>query len=1240
MKQNRRNKFNNAAISALAAAILSACGGGGGGCCGTGGGNNGGNTGDLSKLGFTAPNIVPSLPTLVGQGYIVAMNTGDETLNNLVYTVTEPIGGGGKISVDQTSAANCRIIPAHGECIFKVNVPAGTIAGSFVMNGNQDGGSTLNRLLRSVLKVDVTPSTVIGIEQTPYTTVAGVDGIPIYYYSVVIAGTPYVIVTGAVTSSNAGSFNDIVLVDSNNNVLPNQQAISGNLGAGLTNLSQGSTFAILLPAPGGANANQVIKIQSQEVSPTGTVSNVQTGTVNYNLSTTSNEGIVNLFPEAVYLTADNPEQIITFYNNGDAQAQLEKLIASNPNVEVEFTPSAIGGNGKSTATLKLKDTSVAANSGSIALTYNNSKSETTTTGKVDENVYPTPSPSPTPTPTPTPTPPPTPGPPPPPPPPTAGLTTTFTPNNFDVTTANTTAVRTITLKNTGSTDETGMQFTFSPSSGFAVTATPTPSPTPACTLDGSGKVTTTLIPNGECTVTVTYTSPNTTAGSHTATMGIAYTYNNGTAATTSPQTVNTDVAQSSANLASTASTSTSFGNVLDDNTATSTLYFKLTNSGEVTATGLTFSNSNSSLFTTTVSGAPAPACDISGSGTLPAGECYYGIQFGPIPLSTTAGVQNNTTTINYSWASGGATGTPSATQSTSGTVQTATSAAIALTGPTASGFANNSGPAPYQIQENSTGTLTYTYTNTGSQAANGFYVSNTTLPGGWTRTGGNCASTSGAATTLGNAGGTCTVVFSINSNTVAANNFNQDVMTANWTDQAHPSGTTQAAPSSSTDVNVYQTPAVTAVMSSSSTGIPVITSPTENTDFYVVYTLTGGYSGQSFEYGVTLGGTPGSPAMSVYSPTTCTITSPATSCSIKIASGGAATNQSITYTPQGGAVAPTPTGSGNFDVTAPSWTKVSGANIPNALSAFSVVVNSGDIYTCGQGTFSAGPPKGGVLKYDGTSWTVVGGEISAMSVARSFVLDGSDIYAGGVFNASSGPAVVTKYDGSSWATVANPSQSSIANSKALNSMVLKGSTLYAGGVTDADVGVVWTTTTSGATSWGFACNSTISGSSVVRSIVVDSSNNIYAGGKTSTTGTVWMCNGTSWTATNTISNATDIQSIILDSSDNLYAAGTTSSGGAVWKYNGSVWSLVGGAVISDSTQIRAITIDASANLYAAGAVSGGAGAVWKYDNATSTWSQLSTSFSSTVLNGITLDSSGTIYSSGQISGSSAAVWAY
>ena len=739
---------------------LAACGGSG--SCPPNGNSSGGNTGELSKLTFTAPNIVPSLPTLVGNGYIVAMNSGDQTLNNLVYTITEPIGGGDKITVDQTSAANCRIIPAHGNCIFKVNVPAGTIAGSFVMNGNQDGGSTLSRLLKNITKVDVTPSTVIGIEQVPYTTTAGPDGIALYYYSVVIAGTSYVVVSGAVASSNAGSFNNVVLVDGNNNVLPNQQSISGNLGAGLTNLNQGATFALLVPVPSGTEASQVIKIQTQEVAVDGSVSNVKTGITQTPLSTTTSAGIVNLFPSAAYLTASNPEQIITFYNNGDAPAQLEKLLATNSNVEVEFTPAAIGSNGKSTATLKLKNTSVPATTGSIVLTYNNSNSETTIIGKVDENIYPVPIPSPTPTSTPTPSPITT-STPTPPTEPSAGLIVTITPNNFNVSTALPNASRVVTLKNTGNTPEAGFNFTFTPSGSFSIYPS---GPTPTCSVSGS-TVTNILQANEECNITIEYTSPNTVAGNYTGTMGISYTYNGSVSANTPQQTFTTNVAQSSANLASTASTSNSFGSVLNNNTAVSSiLYFKLTNSGEATATGLSFTNSNN-LFHITTTGASAPACNIGGSGTLAAfSDCYYGIQFGPIPSSTGAGVQNNTTTVTGNWTSGGGSNTSTGTQSTSGAVQTATSAAITLSGPTSSGFAGGSGTSvsPYQIQENSTGTLTYTYVNTGTQSASNFYVFSPALPSGWTRSNSStCPDSSGTAITLSNTGNnSCTAIFTIN----------------------------------------------------------------------------------------------------------------------------------------------------------------------------------------------------------------------------------------------------------------------------------------------------------------------------------------------------------------------------------------------------------------------------------------------------------------------------------------------
>lgn len=55
--------------------------------------------------------------------------------------------------------------------------------------------------------------------------------------------------TGVVVSNQAGKFNNVVLVDNNNLAIAGQQLISGNLGAGLTNLKQGDTFSIVLSVP-------------------------------------------------------------------------------------------------------------------------------------------------------------------------------------------------------------------------------------------------------------------------------------------------------------------------------------------------------------------------------------------------------------------------------------------------------------------------------------------------------------------------------------------------------------------------------------------------------------------------------------------------------------------------------------------------------------------------------------------------------------------------------------------------------------------------------------------------------------------------------------------------------------------------------------------------------------------------------------------------------------------------------
>ena len=364
-----------------------------------------------------------------------------------------------------------------------------------------------------------------------------------------------------------------------------------------------------------------------------------------------------------------------------------------------------------------------------------------------------------------------------------------------------------------------------------------------------------------------------------------------------------------------------FGSLPDNNSATSQLTFKLHNSGEAAASSLNFTNSNNTLFSIYSLSSPTPVCITNGSGTLAAGaDCYYGVQFGAVAPATPPGTESNTTTVNYAWSSGGASASPSITQTMSGVVTTSTAATIGLSSAESSGFAGGDGTngTPYQIQVNTPATLTYTYTNTGTQAANSFYVSNTTLSSGWTRSiASTCPATLGAAITLSNANGSnsCTVVFTINKGSSGTSNFNQNAMTAHWVDQANPGGIPQPAASNISYTNVYAAAVVTAVMSSSTTGSPTITNPTANTDFYIVYTLTGGYN-VNMSYGVSFGGTAGTPAMQVKAstPTTCAVTTANPTCYITISSGGTATAQSITYSPVIPAITPTPASSGSFSV--------------------------------------------------------------------------------------------------------------------------------------------------------------------------------------------------------------------------------------------------------------------------------------------------------------------------------------
>lgn len=192
---------------------------------------------------------------------MVVSNSGSQTVSNISYTLTSSVGGGSSATIDSNSAKSCSRVDGNGQCVLKLDIPVGTVAGSFSIsasNTNPVAGSGMKSSIASTNKNAVVSdinglsaanvSNPIGLQQAAYNTISGPNGVTLNFFNTVIAGTPYILITGVVLSNNTGTFNTVTLVDASGHALPNQQVVSGNLGAGLPSLSQGATFAILLPA--------------------------------------------------------------------------------------------------------------------------------------------------------------------------------------------------------------------------------------------------------------------------------------------------------------------------------------------------------------------------------------------------------------------------------------------------------------------------------------------------------------------------------------------------------------------------------------------------------------------------------------------------------------------------------------------------------------------------------------------------------------------------------------------------------------------------------------------------------------------------------------------------------------------------------------------------------------------------------------------------------------------------------
>jgi hypothetical protein len=773
----------------------------------------GGNNGDATTLQIIAPKIVYSKSSTDSTGYVLIKNPTASAVSNLHYNLTQAVGGGSAVTLDTNSAANCVSVAAYSQCSIKLVVPSGSVAGS--LGFSADNKSNQSKQAQATTGVVST----IGVEQAAYNnTISGADGITLSYYHTVIAGVPYIMVSGLVASSKAGSFNNIVLTDNKGNPLPNQQLISGSISS-----TQGSTFSLLLPVPTTSGASQTIRVQTQQVASDGSVTVVSTANNSSTLSTASKIGIADMLPSAVYLTSTHPEQVVTLTNSGDVNAQLQALVASSSNIEVSFTPATLGSGATTTATLKLKNPAVTASGSSITLSYNNGTEEVKNSAAVGENVNPTPNPTPTPTPSPKPV------------SPTPGLTASLSPdNNFYTTTNIGTVSRTMTIHNSGTSTETNFVFTL-PNVNFSIASSG--STVDDCTVDAPNKkVSNSLSSGSECNLTVTYAKNSATPES-SENISIAYDYNGSTPAPTpATQSVNYKVTQS-VPILNLNPASVTYANIVNNMADSNSVVLTLTNTGDLAATGLTqsISPNPSNLFMITSAGVNC------GSGnTLLAGEsCTLTTRFGP---TTTSPVTDATGTLTVS--NGG--GTASTTSTLIGTVLAAQSANIGQGTFSGTNFAGGTGadvPNSFQIEQSSGTPYPYvsvTLTNSGSVPATNFYIAQTTGAATYWTLGGNCG-TSGSNITLDANGGSCTATFTMASAALnapaGAQNLALTNYTLNWNDQAHPTTATTQGLSGTAYVNVYA-PASIAITTNPSSNISI--APGES--FTMTAVLSGGYN--------------------------------------------------------------------------------------------------------------------------------------------------------------------------------------------------------------------------------------------------------------------------------------------------------------------------------------------------------------------------------------------------------------
>lgn len=705
------------------------------------GNSNNATTNNTADLIINAPNILPSIPSgITSVNYLIIDNPTDHAITGINYSLSSLIGGASGVLINQQSTKQCLNIAAHSSCTLEINAPAKLTAGSFALNLNNNSNVVSTIKSASIINAD---SVSIGVEPIHYNSTVGADGVKLYYYDQIIAGTKYVIITGVVTSNKVGNFNYARLLDLDGIPIAQQKILSANLGAGLTDLAQGSSFTIVIPAPSGTGMTQQFVLQLSELSPDQQQLNLETSTSSYTIEAVSQQAIINFFPQQMDLTTENPAQILTFYNTGDTTAQLNNFSVNNDNVVTIFSASSLNVNKTLNTSVKLKDSTQAGSYNTGILNYNNTKTDIAKSIVIsanDTNVNPSLS---------------------------ADLSITLTPdNNFFTTTNDATVSRQLNIKNP--TDSIVKNFVFTLAKDFSLSKGNDNS----CNLV-ENTVTNSLNPAASCNLTLTYNN-QIVAASNVATINISYDFNN-SINNIANLIVNYRVTQASANLSITP-INQDFGTYLNNNSDKSPIYnFTVINNGDESAKNLIISltGSNNNLFHL-VDPTTGNGCN---SVLLHDQSCTIGVEFGP--SADPAGVLNAKLNLSYQPFVNSANTIISS--NLTGTLRIPNSALIKISTLNFLGTDAGTGELnnPLQIVQNSnSGVVTVIYQNDGPAIAYNF---NTNIDSSLT----NSLMTQGCKNIdLSANGGSCSDSYQLNTTNTGLTTLDFNKIYSNWSDES------------------------------------------------------------------------------------------------------------------------------------------------------------------------------------------------------------------------------------------------------------------------------------------------------------------------------------------------------------------------------------------------------------------------------------------------------------------------